>query len=85
MGPNPVQAQQAASINGDSTRVTILERLELLARPPGVDSTLFVPDSLMGLPRTIQTNNPLPEDDFLGKLLTLPEYSIGRRKLFSML
>ena len=76
MGPNPVQAQQAASINGDSTRVTILERLELLARPPGVDSTLFVPDSLMGLPRTIQTNNPLPEDDFLGKLLTLPEYSI---------
>ena len=76
MGPNPVQAQQAASINGDSTRVTILERLELLARPPGVDSTLFVPDSLMGLPRTIQANNPLPEDDFLGKLLTLPEYSI---------
>ena len=76
MGPNPVQAQQAASINGDSSRVTILERLELLARPPGVDSTLFVPDSLLDLSRTIQANNPLPEDDFLGKLLTLPEYSI---------
>ena len=76
MGPNPVQAQQAASINGDSSRVTILERLELLARPPGVDSTLFVPDSLLDLSRTIQANNPLPEDEFLGKLLTLPEYSI---------
>ncbi len=74
----PVQAQQVDSISTDSTRVRVLERLELLARPPGIDSTLFVPDSLLSSPRIIEMSNAFSEDDFLNQLLTLPEYSIVR-------
>ena len=35
------------TIQVDSTRLMILDQLRELAKPPGIDSTWFVPDSLL--------------------------------------
>ena len=43
--PQAVMAQAQTQV--DSTRLRIIQRLEGLARPPGIDSTYFLPDSLL--------------------------------------
>ncbi len=57
----------------DSARLRILERLQVLAKPPGVDSTLFR-DSLSGR-RPPATRPSAAADDFMEALLALPGYS----------
>ena len=61
----------------DSARIRVLERLRSLSKPPGVDSTLFVPDSLLGEPRVIPTPQPQAADSFMAALLALPGYSVS--------
>ncbi|MFO8174822.1 MAG: putative LPS assembly protein LptD, partial [Longimicrobiales bacterium] len=51
-GPIPAQAQVADppppdTVQVDSTRLRIFQQLEELARPPGMDSIWFIPDSLL--------------------------------------
>jgi len=51
-GPVPVRAQvqdppPPDTVPVDSTRLRITRQLEFLAKPPGIDSTWFVPDSLL--------------------------------------
>ena len=75
MSVKPVQSQQVDSIGADSARIKVLERLEVLARPPGIDSTLFVADSLLSSSRPIEVGSSFSPDSFLNQLLTLPEYS----------
>ena len=60
----------------DSARIRILDRLTRLAKPPGVDSTLFR-DSLSGRepPRAPAT---AAADTFMARLLELPGYSVAR-------
>ncbi len=71
----PLSAQ-AVEEEVDSARIRILEQLDRLAKPPGVDSTLFR-DSLRGrVPR--RTPPPATADTFLAKLLELPGYSVAR-------
>jgi hypothetical protein len=89
MSVKPVQSQQVDSIGADSARIKVLERLEVLARPPGIDSTLFVADSLLSSSRPIEVGSSFSPDSFLNQLLTLPEYSIvrysGQQALFDAL
>ena len=60
----------------DSARIRILERLDNLSKPPGVDSTLFR-DSLFGR-RPPVTPTPTAADSFMAALLELPGYSVAR-------
>ena len=68
----------------DSTRLRILERLAVLAKPPGVDSALFQ-DSL-GDRQPSSPRRPTAEDDVMEVLLALPGYSAvhysGEQALF---
>ena len=73
-----VRGQQADSLGTESARSKVLERLQVLARPPGVDSTLFIPDSLRISSRSPQVANFVTQDDFLEQLMTLPNYSVVR-------
>ena len=73
-----VRGQQADSLGSESARSKVLERLQVLARPPGVDSTLFIPDSLRISSRSPQVANFVTQDDFLRQLMTLPNYSVVR-------
>ena len=73
-----VRGQQADSLGSESARSKVLERLQVLARPPGVDSTLFIPDSLRTSSRSPQVANFVTQDDFLEQLMTLPNYSVVR-------
>ncbi len=72
---SPVSAQVVEE-EVDSARIRIMEQLERLAKPPGVDSTLFR-DSLSGRvpPRTPAAS---AADTFMAKLLELPGYSVAR-------
>jgi hypothetical protein len=50
LGAGPLQGQATEppdTVQVDSTRLRIFEGLERLAKPPGIDSTWFVPDSLL--------------------------------------
>ena len=62
----------------DSARIRVLERLNSLSRPPGVDSTLFVIDSIAGPPGAAATRQPQAADSFMAALLALPGYSVAR-------
>ena len=62
----------------DSVRNRVLERLRSLSRPPGVDSTLFVPDSTIGPPRVAPPPQLQAADSFMAALLALPGYSVAR-------
>lgn len=51
-GPGPLEAQvtdptEPDTVQVDSTRLRIFKQLEFLAKPPGIDSTWFIPDSLL--------------------------------------
>ena len=51
-GPAPLEAQVADpnrsdTVQVDSTRLRLFRQLEFLAKPPGIDSTWFIPDSLL--------------------------------------
>ena len=46
--PVAAQIEVAPEEEVDSARIRVLERLRNLSRPPGVDSTLFLPDSTPG-------------------------------------
>ncbi len=43
----PAQERPPPEVQVDSTRLRIFEQLERLSRPPGIDSTWYVPDSLL--------------------------------------
>ncbi len=62
----------------DSARIRVLERLNSLSRPPGVDSTLFVLDSVAALGRAGPASRVQPQaaDSFMAALLELPGYSV---------
>jgi len=78
--PAPAAAQVAnppAEEEPDSARIRVLERLRSLSRPPGVDSTLFVPDSTVGQPRVTPTPQPQAADSFMAALLALPGYAVS--------
>ena len=65
----------------DSARIRVLERLRSLSRPPGVDSTLFVPDSTPGQPgqpRAAPTPQPQAADSFMAALFALPGYTVSQ-------
>lgn len=50
LGPSALWAQGVAppdTVQVDSTRLRIFNQLQGLARPPGIDSTWFIPDSLL--------------------------------------
>ena len=68
----------AQQVEEDSTRIRVLERLERLAKPPGVDSTLFLADSLAGVTRSAQPPTPTPVDSFMAALFELPGYSVSQ-------
>jgi hypothetical protein len=68
-------AAQVVEEEVDSARIRILEQLERLAKPPGVDSTLFR-DSLTGRRPPVAAPTP-PGDTFLAKLFELPGYSVA--------
>ena len=71
----PLSAQ-AVEEEVDSARIRILERLQLLSKPPGVDSTLFR-DSLSGR-RPPRTPPVAAADSFMAALLELPGYTVAR-------
>ena len=78
--PAPAAAQVAnppPEAELDSARIRVLERLRSLSRPPGVDSTLFVPDSTLGPPSVAPTPQPQAADSFMAALLALPGYSVS--------
>ena len=62
----------------DSARIRVFERLNSLSRPPGVDSTLFVIDSLAEQPRAARTIQPQAADSFMAALFALPGYSVAQ-------
>ena len=76
LAPGDSLSAQVVEEEVDSARIRILEQLERLAKPPGVDSTLFR-DSLSG--RQPRPAAPTASaDTFLAKLLELPGYSVAR-------
>tara|TARA_Y100000590_G_scaffold441693_1_gene568791 strand:- start:7873 stop:10824 length:2952 start_codon:yes stop_codon:yes gene_type:complete len=72
----PLSAQVVEEIV-DSTKINILDRLNLLSKPPGVDSTLFR-DSLSDfLPPEVLTTTPI--DSFMEELIKIiPGYAVAR-------
>ena len=62
----------------DSARIRVLERLNRLSKPPGVDSTLFVVDSLDAPPVARPIPQPQAADSFMAALFALPGYSLTR-------
>ena len=62
----------------DSARIRVLERLRRLSKPPGVDSTLFVADSLAGIRLAVGPPTPTPVDSFMAALFELPGYSVSQ-------
>ncbi len=79
-GPAPAAAQvgNPPEEEVDSARIRVLERLRGLSRPPGVDSTLFVPDSTLLQPRATPIPRPQAADSFMAALLSLPGYSVSQ-------
>lgn len=72
----PLSAQVVEEIV-DSTKINVLDRLNLLSKPPGVDSTLFR-DSLSDfLPPEVLTTTPI--DSFMEELIKIiPGYAVAR-------
>ena len=74
--PAHLDAQQP-----DSTRTKIFERLRQLARPPGLDSTLLVDDSVrqaqLQAERAAQSNSS-SFDSIAAQLLALPGFAVTR-------
>jgi hypothetical protein len=60
----------------DSARISVLERLRSLSRPPGVDSTLFVTDSMRAQREAPPPARPQAVDSFMAALLELPGYAV---------
>ena len=76
--PAAAQVEDPPAAEVDSARIRVLERLNSLSRPPGVDSTLFVVDTI-GQPRRVApTPQPQAADSFMAALLALPGYSVSR-------
>ncbi|MEC7846992.1 MAG: hypothetical protein VYA70_06320, partial [Gemmatimonadota bacterium] len=76
--PAAAQAEDPPSQEVDSARIRVLERLNSLSRPPGVDSTLFVPDSTALPARAAPIPKPQAADSFMAALFALPGYSVSR-------
>ena len=76
LAPGPTLSAQVVEEKVDSARIRILAQLERLAKPPGVDSTLFR-DSLSGR-RPPAAATVTAADTFMAKLLELPGYSVAR-------
>ena len=78
--PTSASAQVAGQVveEVDSARIRVLERLNSLSRPPGVDSTLFVVDTIASPPRAAPTPQLQAADSFMAALLALPGYSVAR-------
>ena len=74
--PDVLAAQQVEEV--DSARIRVLERLTRLSKPPGVDSTLFLADSLARLTRVAGPPSPTPVDSFMAALFELPGYSVSQ-------
>ena len=75
--PDVLAAQQVEE-EVDSARIRVLERLTRLSKPPGVDSTLFLADSLARLTRVAGPPSPTPVDSFMAALFELPGYSVSQ-------
>ena len=78
--PASAQVEDPAGEEVDSVRIRVLERLRSLSRPPGVDSTLFVADSIaaLGQPGRAVAPQIQAADSFMAALLALPGYSVTR-------
>jgi hypothetical protein len=89
----PLQGQTTEppdTVQVDSTRLRIFNQLEELAKPPGIDSTWFVPDSLLsdsalaerdarmgrGPSRPIRSQGIGAADSIMGALMELEGYSL---------
>ena len=75
--PTSASAQQVVE-EVDSARIRVLERLNSLSRPPGVDSTLFVVDTIGSPPRAAPTPQPQAVDSFMTALFALPGYTVAQ-------
>lgn len=71
-----VSGQQVEEV--DSARIRVLERLRRLSKPPGVDSTLFLADSLARIRPAVGPPSPTPVDSFMAALFELPGYSVSQ-------
>ena len=76
--PAAAQDGDPPSQEVDSARIRVLERLNSLSRPPGVDSTLFVIDTVGQPRRVLPTPQPQAADSFMAALLALPGYSVSQ-------
>ena len=76
--PAAAQDGDPPSQEVDSARIRVLERLNSLSRPPGVDSTLFVIDTVGQPRRVLPTPQPQAADSFMAVLLALPGYSVSQ-------
>ena len=76
--PAAAQLRDQPEEEVDSARIRVLERLNSLSRPPGVDSTLFVPDSTALPARVAPISQPQAADSFMAALFALPGYSVSR-------
>ncbi|MCH8811798.1 MAG: hypothetical protein IID07_08200 [Gemmatimonadetes bacterium] len=76
--PAAAQVEDPPAAEVDSARIRVLERLNSLSRPPGVDSTLFVVDTIGQPRRVVPTPQPQAADSFMAALLALPGYSVSR-------
>ncbi len=76
--PAAAQVEDQPGEEVDSARIRVLERLNSLSKPPGVDSTLFVIDSIAQEPRTAPAPQPQAADSFMAALFALPGYSVAQ-------
>ena len=74
--PAAAQVEDQPAEEVDSARIRVLERLSNLSRPPGVDSTLFVIDSIARPPGAAPALQPQAADSFMAALFALPGYSV---------
>ncbi len=67
----------AAQVVSDSARAQVLDRLQRLARPPGIDSTLLLPDTAR-LPSASAGAASAGADSVAQALLALPQFTVTR-------